>query len=195
MKNPRNILFLAANPSDMRKSTQGACDANRGRNPQEPPPRPDSSLSTNLPSSFVLIEVFRRHRPQIIHFSGHGSEADEIILESDDGSSRLVGTDTLAELFRLQGRGVRVRLAERVLFETPRPRAQAYRQRRIGMSEAIPDPMAIDFASGLGLAYLRAGAVGLGRQPAPTRLAGLPRLKLSATSCEAVEARGLIPSW
>ena len=178
--NPVKILFLAANPSD---TAQLKTDEERRRIEAEilkSPHRDRIQLVYEpaiQPSS--LIEVFRRHRPQIIHFSGHGSEANEIILESDDGSSRLVGTDALAELFRLQGKGVRV-----VLLNACYSRPQAETLTRhvdfaIGMSEAIPDPMAIDFASAFyqGLAYGEPVRSAFDASLLQLRLAGLPRLK------------------
>lgn len=197
------ILFLAANPSD---TAQLKTDEERRRIESEILKSPHRDRIQLVYEPAVqpgsLIEVLRRHRPQIVHFSGHGSEANEIILESDDGSSRLLGIDALEELFRLQGKGVRV-----VVLNACYSRAQAEALTRhvdfaIGMSEAIPDPMAIDFATAMyqGLAYGEAVRPAFDAALLQLRLAGLPRVSgpgrdLGGAAPAPVEAQGLIPEF
>lgn len=36
-----------------------------------------------------LQELFLRHKPDIVHFSGHGSDASEIVLENPEKASHL----------------------------------------------------------------------------------------------------------
>ena len=52
----------------------------------------------------ALLEV----RPQIVHFSGHGNDERELMLEGESGSPQPVGKRVLSELFRLRGDGVRL---------------------------------------------------------------------------------------
>ncbi len=52
----------------------------------------------------ALLEV----RPQIVHFSGHGNDERELMLEGDSGSPQPVGKRVLGELFRLRGDDVRL---------------------------------------------------------------------------------------
>src|SRR4029078_8875727 len=40
-----------------------------------------------------------RHQPEIVHFSGHGSEASEIILQDDADLSHPVSAQALSDLF------------------------------------------------------------------------------------------------
>src|SRR5262249_5421572 len=86
-------------------------------------------------------------RPDIVHFAGHGSSDDAIVLESREGESEPVESEDLAELFRLQGQTVKL-----VLLNACYSQAQAEALIRhvpcaIGMNSAIPDEMAIAFAS------------------------------------------------
>ena len=46
-----------------------------------------------------LPELLLRHKPAIVHFSGHGSDAGEIILENDEGQSFVVPARALTGLF------------------------------------------------------------------------------------------------
>ena len=197
------ILFLSANPSDTARlktdEERRKIEAEILKSPHrerlqliyEPAVRPDS-----------LIEVLRRHRPQIIHFSGHGSEANEIILESDDGRSRLVGTHILEELFRLQGRSVRVIMLNACYSEAQARVLTRYVDCAIGMNRAIPDPMAIDFATAFyqGLAYGEPVRAAFDASLLQLRLSDLPGLRgpsrdlVVDISTEAeVEGQRLIP--
>src|SRR5579859_5774813 len=45
-----------------------------------------------------LLQLFNQHRPQIVHFSGHGSGAG-LQLAGNDGQARLVSTAALKALF------------------------------------------------------------------------------------------------
>jgi len=40
-------------------------------------------------------------KPQFVHFSGHGSEDDGLVLEDETGNERLVDAQALASLFKL----------------------------------------------------------------------------------------------
>ena len=40
-------------------------------------------------------------KPQIVHFSGHGSGDDGLALEDEDGNLKLVDTEAIAKLFEL----------------------------------------------------------------------------------------------
>src|SRR4051794_6044246 len=97
------ILFLAANPSDeARLRTNG--ERRRIETEILKSPSRDAIHLVYEPAvqPRFLIEAMRRHRPQVVHFSGHGSQENEVIFETDDGTSHRVGAEALAELFRLQ---------------------------------------------------------------------------------------------
>lgn len=46
-----------------------------------------------------LQRVLIKHRPQIVHFSGHGSIAEEVTLEDSTGKSKQVSKEALAAMF------------------------------------------------------------------------------------------------
>lgn len=46
-----------------------------------------------------LLDYLNQYQPHIIHFSNHGSEAGEIILEDNIGNAKPVTSDTLTALF------------------------------------------------------------------------------------------------
>jgi CHAT domain-containing protein len=55
-----------------------------------------------------LAQALLRHRPHIIHFSGHGSRAQGIILEDEEGNLKPVGKQALAGLFRILKDNIRI---------------------------------------------------------------------------------------
>ena len=116
-----------------------------------------------------------QHKPQIVHFSGHGVGARGLAFEDKNGVSKLISTATLTRLFRLCG-GV-----ECVLLNACHSIAQAdaileHVDHVIGMTDAIGDQASIKFAEGFydGLGYGRTyadafefGLVGIGAEGIP----------------------------
>jgi hypothetical protein len=108
--------------------------------------RPDDLLH-------VLLEV----KPHIVHFSGHGSSAAEIILLDDQGEPKPVSQEALVHLFNTLKDNVRVVVLNACYTY---PQAESVAQTidcTIGMNRAIGDEAAIIFAAWF---Y---GAIGFGR--------------------------------
>ena len=87
------------------------------------------------------------HRPQIVHFSGHGTKTRGLVLEDDAGEMKFVSTDALEMLFGALTKNP----IQCVLFNACHSEEQAYAIHRfvdcvIGMKQAINDQVAIDFA-------------------------------------------------
>jgi hypothetical protein len=90
--------------------------------------------------------LLMRHKPHIVHFSGHG-DAGAIELTHADGSSHLVAPESLADIFRVLKDNVRVVVLNACNSE---PQAQAIVSVidcAVGMSEEIKDDAAIAFAA------------------------------------------------
>lgn len=100
-KPPIKILFLAANPLDMVRLQTG-----------EEMRAIDQALRQAEYRTFELAlgpavriedlqELLLRHRPDILHFSGHGIATKEIILHNAQGTSVAVAGAALGRLFRV----------------------------------------------------------------------------------------------
>ena len=48
-----------------------------------------------------LAEALLRHKPHVVHFSGHGTESDGMVLTDEFPDSRAVGTHALAALLKI----------------------------------------------------------------------------------------------
>jgi hypothetical protein len=93
-----------------------------------------------------LQSALLRHKPHIVHFSGHGTELSEIVLEDDQGHPYTVPPDVLARLFSLLKDNTRCVILNACYSE---PQAEAIADHIdivIGMRTAISDNGAISFA-------------------------------------------------
>lgn len=104
-----------------------------------------------------LLQALNEHKPHIVHFSGHGSDAEEIILMDDNGNPMPVSKEALEFLFRTLKDNVKVVVLNACYS---RPQAEALSQIigcAIGMNTEIGDVAGITFAAAF---YL---AIGFGR--------------------------------
>lgn len=108
------------------------------------------SLATKLA---VRTKDLRRalldHRPQIVHFSGHGTGEQGLLLEDDAGREKPVSTEALARLFGVFKSGE----IECVLLNACYSEVQAVAIHQfvdcvIGMNQPIGDTPAVQFAEG-----------------------------------------------
>lgn len=94
-----------------------------------------------------LSAYLMEHNPDIVHFSGHGSDANEIILLNKNDESHPVSANKLESLFSILKDNIRCVILNACYSEG---QAQAIAQNIdcvIGMSDAIGDDAAIIFAS------------------------------------------------
>ena len=104
-----------------------------------------------------LLQALNEHMPHVVHFSGHGSPTEEIILLDRLGKPKPVTKEALVALFRTLKDNIRV-VVLNACFS--RPQAKAITGEidfAIGMARAIGDDAAITFAA----SFYR--AVGFGR--------------------------------
>lgn len=93
-----------------------------------------------------LIQSLNEHRPHIVHFSGHGSSAGEIILLDINGAPKPVSKEVLVNLFRTFKENIRIVLLNACFSQ---PLAEAITDVidcTIGMAGTIDDTPAITFA-------------------------------------------------
>ena len=96
--------------------------------------------------------------PQIVHFSGHGTEDEGLVFEDETGQAKLVSGEALAGLFELFAEQVECVLLNGCYTKEQAKAIAQHIPYVIGMSQAIGDKAAIEFAVGF---Y---DALGAGRQ-------------------------------
>jgi len=104
-----------------------------------------------------LLQYLNEFQPHIVHFSGHGSATEEIMLQDDSRQAKPVSKQALRALFTTLKDNVRVVVLNACYS---RPQAEAITEVidcAIGMNRAIGDRAAITFAA----SFYR--AIGFGR--------------------------------
>ncbi|MCG8424551.1 MAG: AAA-like domain-containing protein [Proteobacteria bacterium] len=94
-----------------------------------------------------LWRALLKHRPEIVHFIGHGTETEGLVLEGEDGRTKLVSAGELASLFSLFT-GVECVLLNACYTQD---QARAIAQHvcvAIGIQRPISDQASIQFAVG-----------------------------------------------
>jgi hypothetical protein len=87
-------------------------------------------------------------KPQFVHFSGHGSGEDGLVLEDEAGNVRLVDTTALAELFKLFANDIECVVFNACYSEVQAEAVVQHIPYVIGMKKEIGDKAAIKFATG-----------------------------------------------
>ncbi len=122
-----------------------------------------------------LQELFLRHRPDIVHFSGHGSDASEIVLQDDLGQAVVVPAHALSNLFALFKEQIRCVFLNACFSAEQAAGIGEHIDAVIGMREAISDQAATLFST----AFYR--GIGYGQDLLTAFNLGCGQLDLSST--------------
>ncbi len=94
-----------------------------------------------------LTAYLMEHKPDIVHFSGHGSGAHEIILLNNKNESHPVSSEKLSDLFSILKDNIKCVVLNACYSEGQAQAIAKHIECVIGMSDAIGDDSAIVFAS------------------------------------------------
>jgi AcrR family transcriptional regulator len=146
---PIRILFLASNPRT----------TDRIRVDQEVRTIQDRLRGAEFRDRFDLVQAWAvqhsdvsglllRYKPHIVHFAGHGSQEGQIILEDRNGEAKPVSPDTLTSLFRTLRDNIQCIVLNACYSDLQAKAIIKVIDCVVGMSSAIGDEAAIQFASG-----------------------------------------------
>ena len=152
------ILFLAANPDCTDRLALDEECRTIGQKIREADHRDSLDLITQWavrPDD--LLQYLNQYAPDVIHFSGHGTETGEIVFKDDQGGSKPVSSAALKQLFTALKGNIKL-----VMLNACYSKAQAEAivqviDCAVGMKQEIGDDAAIAFAA----SFYR--AVGFGR--------------------------------
>jgi hypothetical protein len=143
----KTILFLGANPkeTDQLRLGQEARDIEEGvRRSRQ---RDDFQFVTKWA---VRTTDLRRHLldeyPKIVHFSGHGTKTNGLVFEDINGATKLVGSQSLANLFSVFSDTIECVVLNACYSEEQADAIVQHIPYVIGMNNAIQDETAIQFA-------------------------------------------------
>lgn len=155
---PIKVLFLAANPTDMPQLRLDAEMRAIDQALQKAEFRHRFEIKQHWAVQIAdLQNHLLRHKPDIVHFSGHGSETNEIILENSLGHSWPVSAWALSQLFTVLKDNIRCVVLNACYSEKQAKAIAESIGCVIGMARGIEDQTAIGFAA----AFYQ--AIGFGR--------------------------------
>jgi len=94
-----------------------------------------------------LLQYFHEHKPCMIHFSGHGTKAGEIVLIGKNRTSKTVSRSALKYLFTILKDNIRVVVLNACYSKKQAKVISSVVDCCIGMSDAVLDDAAIVFAA------------------------------------------------
>lgn len=144
---PVKVLFLASNPKN----------SSRLRLDEEVRNIKAALDSSEFRDKFEIVQCWAvkvtdiqshllRYKPDIVHFSGHGSSSNEIILEDERGNCHPVSTRALSRLFSILNKNIRCIVLNACYSQEQAIEMSKYIDCVIGMSKSIGDAAAISFS-------------------------------------------------
>ncbi len=145
---PIRILFLAANPTDTTSLRLDEEVRTIDQALRQSEYRDKFELEQQWAVRVIDIQShLLRYKPDIVHFSGHGSESSEIILEGSQGKGVPVPRRALSQLFSVLKDNIRCVVLNACYSEQQAQAIAAHIDCVVGMSKAIGDQAAIGFAA------------------------------------------------
>jgi len=178
------ILILASNPrKDLNldreiRDLRGVIEQSRNRQQFEV----EDALAVRVGD---LQDLLFRHRPQVVHFCGHGSGQQGLVFEGNDGGEQWVRADALSDLFRLFASNVGCVLLNACYSEEQANAIVNHIDYVIGMNQEIRDDAAIAFSKGfyraLGYECSIEQAYEFGKNAIQLEISGSSKMRSTAT--------------
>lgn len=142
------VLFLASNPIDQQQLRLDEEARSISEMIRKSKHRDSVKFETCWAVQPIdLLQAINEFKPSIIHFSGHGSDNDEIIFQTNDGKTKIISKEAIVQTMMASSDGIRL-----VFFNTCYSKNQAeavseYVEATIGMNTSIGDEAARIFSS------------------------------------------------
>jgi len=171
------ILFFAANPFDQ---TQLRLDEEIREVQQRIRATDHRDVIDLVPRLAVrtgdLMDAINQERPQIIHFSGHGSIAEQLVFQDDRGRTTVASKEAIAAMLETVSDEVRLVLFNNCFSQAHAVEAVRHIEAAIGMNTTIGDDAARLFAASFyaSLGYGRSVQRAFDQARAELMLASIP---------------------
>ncbi|WP_216725642.1 CHAT domain-containing protein [Thiorhodococcus drewsii] len=149
---PRKItvLFIASNPTDqpqLRLDEEIRSITKRIRESEYRDAVVLKSVWAARPTD--LLQAINKHKPTIVHFSGHGSSNDELVLQDDTGETKLISLRSIAEMFKVVSSGIKLVVFNTCFSANQANEIVAHISSAIGMNTSVGDDAAQVFSAQL----------------------------------------------
>ena len=139
------ILFLAANPAETNSLQLGEEIRDIRRKIRATAFREIQIEQEWAVSPTDLVTYLQEHQPTVVHFSGHGTAAGEIVLQ-DKGTSAHVAPDILSDIFKVLQGDIKCVVLNACYSEAQAKAIKPFVDCVVGMTRAVRDDAAIQFA-------------------------------------------------
>lgn len=158
MSNRIRVLFLAANPTDTARLRLDEESRAIDHALQQTEFRALFDLQVHFAVRILDLQtLLLRHKPDIVHFGGHGSHTNEILVEDENGKSQSLSSSAFSSLFNILKDNIKCVLLNGCCSDHQARAIAEHIDCVIGMSNDIYDKAAIRFSIGFyqGLGYGR----------------------------------------
>lgn len=160
MKSPKekiNILFLGANPDIIHQDGTEQSKLKLDKEAREIKESLTKSLnrdSINFETRWAvrtsdLFQAINEVNPTIIHFSGHGTDSGELVLQDNSDKPKLVDIESIIKLIEASTDNLRLVVFNNCFSSVFAESVSEIVEAAIGMNDSISDEAAITFASQL----------------------------------------------
>jgi hypothetical protein len=144
----KKVLFLASNPTGT-PNLEINDEIRQARNSLQ---NSEFEIDTRQGVRYddLLKALTQKVKPRIVHFSGHGSGFQGLVLEDDEGQSRLISNEVLADLFGIPSvyQSVECIVLNACFSEVQAKAIRKHINYVIGMDREVRDDAAIAFTKG-----------------------------------------------
>jgi len=144
------VLFIASNPTDQSELKLDEEIRSITTKIRESKYRESVELKSIWATQPMdLLQAINEHKPAIVHFSGHGSSNDELILQDEKGKATKVSLDTIVAMFKVLANDIKLIVFNTCFSKNQANEITAHIPSAIGMNTSIGDKSAIIFSSQL----------------------------------------------
>jgi hypothetical protein len=94
-----------------------------------------------------ILQAINEINPDVVHFSGHGAETGELVLENTDGSEKLVTKEAITQTIMSSSDKIHLLFFNACFSYEQAQEVVNYVDAAIGMTDAIGDEAACSFAA------------------------------------------------
>lgn len=150
LPNKITVLFMASNPTN----TQQLRLDEEARSIQEKIRLSDYRDSVDFETRWAvrasdILQAINETNPTIVHFSGHGADTGELVLQNPDGSKKLVTKEAISQAISTASDTIKLVVFNACFSEIQAKSVIENIEAAIGMSDSIGDEAARVFAAQL----------------------------------------------
>ena len=142
------VLFLAANPADQQQLRLDEEARSISEMIRKAKHRDAVAFETRWAvQPMDVMQAINELNPTIVHFSGHGSDSDQIVFQDNRGNAKLVSIEAIVQTMMASSDDIRLVFFNTCYFRNQAEAVTCHVESAIGMNTSIGDESAKIFSS------------------------------------------------